>query len=337
MVKNDEKVVNQQEENRRKRRALLILLLLLLLLLIFGYKALFGGKKNGLSETQSAVASPTPSPTIPTVPTQTPTPAVLGISDVREEVVPTVAAVRLIECVGPDGKIARASKADCDNLWAFWNAHPPAPNSSGSNSSSSENNSSSNNSNNSNNSNSTNPTPTPTPTVTVSPSVEPSPTPVAQKTAINWTFANHLNYTADDFYVMFDGVKYTLPSDSSEMVSLNYSAEVTFETLTVSWYTTDNRKITLNYRFDYDQTDWSLRNWTASIGSSSMILEDGVGPFTISSKLGSSYDNASFTQTALPGSTVSGEIYFENLHVLAFPNLQSPTPTVSDVQPTTSL
>lgn len=78
-----------------------------------------------------------------------------------------------ISCIGPDGKAASASQADCDNLWNFWNSQPKHTG----NSASPSNNSSSNNS----SSNSSTPTPTPTtqPTseVTATPTLTITPTP----------------------------------------------------------------------------------------------------------------------------------------------------------------
>jgi len=53
---------------------------------------------------------------------------VLGVVDVATPT-PAPRAVRppLIECKGPDGKIARSTQEDCDNLWKYWNANPPPP------------------------------------------------------------------------------------------------------------------------------------------------------------------------------------------------------------------
>jgi len=85
----------------------------------------------------------------------------------------------LVDCLAPDGKTSKSSKADCDNLLSFWRNHPAAPNA-GSNGSSS----------NSSSSNvvavaiveASTVTPTPTPIPSVTPTVTPTPTPIPSVT-----------------------------------------------------------------------------------------------------------------------------------------------------------
>ena len=106
-----------------------------------------------LSKGEVAAVEATPTPT----PLPTPTP---------EQVTPPPSP--LIDCIGPDGKHAQASQADCDNLNAFWKAHPPAPPAATSTSGSSSGNSGSTNDSSTATSTSvsadqTTPTPTPTP------------------------------------------------------------------------------------------------------------------------------------------------------------------------------
>ncbi len=80
--------------------------------------------KVTVSASPSPIVSPSPSPT--PVPTQTPV------------VVPSPKAsnVPLIDCLGPDGKHAQATKQDCDNLWKYWATPAPSPSPSPSQSSS---------------------------------------------------------------------------------------------------------------------------------------------------------------------------------------------------------
>lgn len=55
--------------------------------------------------------NPIPTP----VPTLTPKPPVAS------------SQIPVIDCVGPDGKHARATKQDCDNLWKYWATPTPLP------------------------------------------------------------------------------------------------------------------------------------------------------------------------------------------------------------------
>lgn len=88
---------------------------------------------------------------------------------------PQPTATPLTDCIGPDGKHSQASKADCDNLNAFWKANTPSVNNTGGSNSQPAN---------ENNSNSTT---TPTPT---SVSSTPTPTAIPDGVTVNSTSFN---------------------------------------------------------------------------------------------------------------------------------------------------
>ena len=93
----------------------LLLLIGLLLLLLGGYWMKNRGANAPLPAVLGEQTQASPSPGV--------SPVVLGKTE--DEVV-TGFLSRLIACIGPDGNTAQASQTDCDNLWQFWNSHPPA-------------------------------------------------------------------------------------------------------------------------------------------------------------------------------------------------------------------
>lgn len=136
----------------KKRKWLLLVVILLLIGLADGFIRARGGSVPTI-ESQQNPQEGTSDTDVLSEDTQETGDLTLG------SVLPT-----LITCFGPDGKTARSTRKDCDNLLTFWKNHPPAANAGNSNNNSGSNSSSSNT------------TPTPTPTVTATPTPTPTPT-----------------------------------------------------------------------------------------------------------------------------------------------------------------
>jgi hypothetical protein len=112
-----------------QKRTILAISVALGLLSIGGGALAFYQKTSRVAET-----APSPSPLVEemTEVTETPDATVAGV---MVEVSPTPTAQAKsrtlpsptphIECVGPDGKTSKATKADCDNLNAFWGKNKP--------------------------------------------------------------------------------------------------------------------------------------------------------------------------------------------------------------------
>lgn len=87
----------------------------------------------------------------------------------------------LVDCVGPDGKTAKSTKAECDRLWDYWNDNPPpaAPHVDLGGTSTSA-------------------TPKPTPIMSSTPTPTPTPTPTATPIPFTLSSAN-----CDSYYGCF--------------------------------------------------------------------------------------------------------------------------------------
>jgi hypothetical protein len=130
---------------------------------------------------------------------------------------------KVISCVGPDNKIAIAPKRDCDAVWVFWLAHPPAkPQSSSQGSSNSSNSNNSGSSNSSSQEDTAQPTPTvaPVPTETPTPTASPTPTitstPVPQLDVSSVSIAPCMSESCSSYWtVTVSGSNFTLDSRMS--------------------------------------------------------------------------------------------------------------------------
>ncbi len=159
------------------------------------------------------------------------------------------------------------------------------------------------------------------------------PTPIPLQSPINWR-TSKIAITADDFYVIANGKRYTGFGDFITVSQPDPGSSTNVEVNVVSSEYGDDMRLNIVFRADY--STWWVESLKTLNGPASTGWIGYLGPM-IKTTLGYSYrynGSGSFVQTSSTDASKTATVYFTNLSVQAFLD-RTPPPTACPPYPMT--